>query len=260
MQDNNRATWHPARIMTTIPRAASLLWILAGFAASCGGTSDLPLMGEGGSGSGEGGGKGGGGRAGGGSGGSAAGASGLAGRAGGSGAGGTSSGGTAGGTSKGGSAGAASGGSGGVSAVDAAIDSPIRDAGPADVAGPPPIDARLFADSTGGSDVAATAPVCLAAVMAGASCDVTTAKECSLAGGQICACISRCSGVPPPPGLTHAWACALPPPADCPVAVPQNGVSCAVGPGTRCQYGTCGGSTAVCEAGRWKVTFIPPPP
>ncbi|MCC6749972.1 MAG: hypothetical protein IT371_20065 [Deltaproteobacteria bacterium] len=84
------------------------------------------------------------------------------------------------------------------------------------------------------------------------------APEC-LYGEKVCTCRHVCSGVRPPPGKEYAWGCGVPPAAACPAQVPTDGAVCSAN-GVTCQYGSCGGSRADCQAGRWKVVFIPPPP
>jgi hypothetical protein len=78
------------------------------------------------------------------------------------------------------------------------------------------------------------------------------------AGPTVCMCLSICSGVrPPPPGTT--WQCGKPQTAACPETTPTDGSACPR-EGLTCSYGNCGGATATCVGGQWKVTVIPPPP
>jgi hypothetical protein len=91
------------------------------------------------------------------------------------------------------------------------------------------------------------------------TCLPATAPPCRLTSGLTCQCTTRCSGVAPPPGQEYVYACATPNPAACPASTPMNASAC--GPsGLMCRYGTCGGSTATCQNGKWTVVFIPPPP
>ena len=75
----------------------------------------------------------------------------------------------------------------------------------------------------------------------------------------VCRCDGVCSGVPPPPGEEYAWACAAPQTGACPKQVPQANAACTK-EGLQCGYGSCGGYSAVCTSGTWKVTLISPPP
>jgi hypothetical protein len=89
-------------------------------------------------------------------------------------------------------------------------------------------------------------------------CDAATAPICSY-GNDTCKCDAVCSGVQPPPGQTHHWVCAPPPPAACPKSAPKDGAGCSPN-GLKCSYGSCAVTTAECVNGKWNVTFMPPPP
>jgi hypothetical protein len=89
---------------------------------------------------------------------------------------------------------------------------------------------------------------CPAQPTATGTCD-TNGLLCPYATGAECDC-SNCVG---PCGPTASWECAPPPAANCPTTAPNSGQACSMA-GLSCQYGTCGGATAmlrVCQMGVW---------
>ncbi len=77
--------------------------------------------------------------------------------------------------------------------------------------------------------------------------------------GQICKCLSVCSGQKPPPGKEYSWICSSPPPASCPAVPPKTGESCSPS-GLKCVYGHCPATRAECKNGKWTVKTDPLPP
>ena len=83
--------------------------------------------------------------------------------------------------------------------------------------------------------------------------------ERCVVGDQHCVCTSPCTGVELLPEESYSrWACRRVDPR-CPRDVPEPGSRCAR-KDLRCGWGTCGGSSAVCEGGRWTVHHHGPPP
>ncbi|MCG8557024.1 MAG: hypothetical protein MJD61_17325 [Proteobacteria bacterium] len=102
-----------------------------------------------------------------------------------------------------------------------------------------------------------TLPACVSGLPQG-WCNPSSDRPCSFQGND-CTCAPVCSGVAPPPGMTHRWSCVPPRPPECPAAAPHNGTPCLT-EGLTCSYGSCGAAHATCANGLWSVLFVPPPP
>jgi hypothetical protein len=75
---------------------------------------------------------------------------------------------------------------------------------------------------------------------------------------QHCHCASPCTGAElPPEEMRPRWQCREVDP-HCPEGIPEQGTRCRP-KGLRCGYGTCGGASATCEDGHWKVVHYGPP-
>ena len=98
-------------------------------------------------------------------------------------------------------------------------------------------------------------PTCPGKSAAGKACSVY-GQTCTY-GDTICSCQPICSGVDM--GYeAYSWTCITRPRA-CPDRVPTDGERCRKR-GLSCAYGYCGGASARCEKGKWKVIHYGPPP
>jgi hypothetical protein len=90
--------------------------------------------------------------------------------------------------------------------------------------------------------------MCPPVPMATGTCD-PAGLLCAYPSGAAC----DCSNCPGPCGPTASWVCVPPPAAGCPTSAPNSGQPCGTAD-LSCQYGTCGGATAilrVCQMGVW---------